>query len=218
MKRPMITVALLALSATACFAQSAGSPVGLLLKPWVTLALMLAGMMLLISQLMSLSPWGLSGMAGVFCLGAVVASYSLAEALAWTAAFLLIAGIGLLLVESRMLAGYAISGIAGLACLFLGLYSMLAVSGAIYAILASALITILAAIAFLVHLPQNPKWQAIGRRLQITVGHPYSRAVDHAQSEITGTGKAHIEHTPHTKPTMPEDESDDQQQIIRRDE
>ena len=183
--------------------------------PWLTLALMLTGMMLLISQLMSLSPWGWSGTAAVFCLGAVVASYSIAGALAWTAALLLIAGIGLLILESRVFAGYGISGIAGLACLFLGLYLMLAAWGILYASLASAMMTILAAIAFLVHLPQNPKWQMIGRRLQITIVHP--AAIEQGCAEITGTGKAQIKHTPHTKPTPTEEQSEDQQ-IIRREE
>jgi len=189
-----------------------------MIDPWLTLVLMFTGMMLLISQLMSLSPWGWSGTAGVFCLGAVIVSYSLAGALAWTAALLLIAGIGLLLIESRVLAGYGINGVAGLACLFLGLYSMLAAWGILYAALVSALMTVLAAVAFLVHLPQNPKWQMIGRKLEITVGHPYSRTAGHVEAEITGTGKTQIKHTPHTKPTVPEDESDDQQQIIRREE
>lgn len=188
-----------------------------MIDPWLTLALMFTGMMLLISQLMSLSPWGWSGTAGVVCLGAVIASYSLAGALAWTAALFLFAGIALLLVESRLFAGYAISGVVGLGCLFLGLHSMLAAWGIMYAALVSALMTILAAAAFLVHLPQNPKWQAIGRRLEISVGHPYSRAVDHTQAEITGAGKAQIKHTPHTKPVEKEEDSEDQQ-IIRRDE
>lgn len=215
MKHAILTIALLSV-ATACSAQS-GSPVGFLMNPWVTLILMSAGMMLLISQLMSLSPWGVSGTAGVFCLGTVVASYSLAGALAWTAALLLIAGIVLLLIESRVLAGYAISGIAGLTCLFLGLYLMLAAWGMLYASLASAMMTILAAIAFLVHLPQNPKWQMIGRKLEITVRRPYSTSVDKGCAEITGTGKAQIKHTPHTKPATTEEQSEDQQ-IIRREE
>ena len=216
MKRLFSTIALLGL-ATACFAQSAEGPLSLMVQPWVTLVLMLAGMMLLISQLMSLAPWGWSGTAAVVCLGAVLASYSLAGALAWTAALLLIAGVVLLLIESRVLAGYAVSGVAGLACLFLGLYSMLAAWGAIYAALASALITVLAVVAFLVHLPQNPKWQMIGRRLEISVGRSYSTAVDEGCVEITGKGKTQIKHTPHVKPAAPEDESDDQQ-ILRREE
>jgi membrane-bound ClpP family serine protease len=182
--------------------------------PWLTLALMLTGMTLLISQLMSLSPWGWSGTAAVFCLGAVVASYSIAGALAWTAALLLIAGIGLLIVESRVFAGYGISGMIGLGCLFLGLYTMLAAWGILYASLASAMMTILAAIAFLVHLPQNPKWQMIGRRLQITIAHP--AAVEQGCAEITGTGKAQIKRTTHVRPTA-EEKSEDEQ-IIRRDE
>lgn len=215
MKHAIVTIALLSV-ASACSAQS-GTPVGFLINPWVTLILMLTGMMLLISQLMSLSPWGVSGTAGVFCLGTVIASYSLAGAMAWTAAILLIAGIGLLLVESRVLAGYGISGIAGLACLFLGLYGMLAAWGIVYAVLTSALVTVLSAAAFLVHLPQNSKWRMIGRKLEITVGHPYSRTDGHAEAEITGIGKAHIEHTPHTKPMEKEEEPEDQQ-IIRRDE
>ena len=183
--------------------------------PWLTLALMLTGMMLLISQLMSLSPWGWSGTVAVFCLGTVVASYSIAGALAWSAALLLIAGIGLLILESRVFAGYAISGIIGLGCLFLGLYLMLAAWGILYAVLASTLTTVLAAIAFLVHLPQNPRWQMIGRRLQIRIAHP--AAIEQGGAEITGTGKAQIKHTPHTKPTPTEEQSEDQQ-IIRREE
>ena len=214
MRCTALTIALLGL-ATTCFAQT-GSAANLLLSPWLTLVLMLAGMMLLISQLMSLSPWGWNGAAGVVCLGAVFVSYSLAGAMAWTAALLLIAGIVLLLMESRVFAGYAISGIAGLACLFLGIHAMLAAWGTVYAILTAALITSLAIVAFLVHLPQNSRWQAIGRRLQISVGRSQSSIVQ-GQAEITASGKTQIKHTPHAKPTMPEDESADQQ-ILRREE
>ena len=187
-----------------------------MIDPWLTLVLMFTGMMLLISQLMSLDRWGWSGTAGVVGLGAVIVAYSIAGALAWTAALLLIAGIALLLIESRVLAGYGISGIIGLGCLFLGLYSMLAAWGVLYAALASALMTILAAAAFLVHLPQNPKWQMIGRRLQITVGR--SATLDKGSAEITGTGKAGIKHTLHVKPTEPEEEQSEDQQILRHDE
>ena len=213
MKRATLTIALLGL-ATACFAQSAEGSLSLVLNPWVTLALLSAGMILLISQLMSLSAWGWSGTAGVACLGAVIASYSLAGVLAWTAAILLIAGIGLLLLESRVFAGYGISGIAGLICLSVGLYSMLAAAGTLFAALAATFVTILAAIAFLVHLPQNPKWQMIGRKLDITMGRPHSMIG--GTVDITGTGKAQIKHTPHVKPAKSEESED--QQIIQREE
>lgn len=219
-------------------ASGAPSPQGVadfVLYPWVTVLLLFVGMMLLISQLMSIGGWGVTGTAGVFCLGVVLASHALAGAAAWFGVVLILAGIGLLLVESRVLPGYGVSGAAGLACLFVGCYLMLggAAAGVLFAILASALVTVLSAIAFLVHLPQNSAWQAVGRKLEMRVGRPYSTAVE-GRVEIAGAdslaaetqeisekesaGTSETDEAKKEKLAGTDTESDEEQQILGRDE
>ncbi len=200
----------------------------------MTVLLLFAGMMLLISELMHSGTWGVTGTAGVFCLGVVLASHALAGAAAWFGVVLILAGIGLLLVESRVLPGYGVSGVGGLACLFVGCYLMLggAAAGVLFAILASALVTLLSAIAFLVHLPQNSAWQAVGRKLEMHVGRPYSTAVE-GRVEIAGADSLAAEtqvSEPEPAGTLETDEakrqrlagtdseSDEEQQILGRDE
>jgi len=55
-----------------------GSLSGFVLNPWITPALVLLGMVLIIAELVSIGSWGATGTAGVLCLGAVVGSSILA--------------------------------------------------------------------------------------------------------------------------------------------
>ncbi len=158
------------------------------LNPWVTPALILIGMMLIIAELVSIGSWGATGTAGVACLGVVVGSSVLAGVAATLGIVLLLAGTALMLVESRVLPRRGISALAGLACLFMGLFWTLggASVGLAYAASVSALFTVLAAVAFLVHLPTNPSWAVAGRRVEVME--------QHRRTAANGTGHARITH------------------------
>ena len=184
---------------------------GFVLHPWVAALLVFVGMALVISEILSIGDWGVTGTAGILAVGSVVGSALVAGIAAWAGVALLLAGVGLVLVESRVLPGRAISGIAGLACMFLGMFWVLggASAGTLYAASVSALFVLMAAVAFLVHLPHNSAWRTVGRRLEISVGHPYG-----ALSEESD--RASQEQAPGRRSVRADDESDDDQQIIRR--
>jgi len=192
---------------------------GFVLHPWVTALLIFAGMMLVISEVLSIGSWGATGTAGILCVASVVGASVLAGVAAWTGVALLLAGVGLLLIESRVLPGRGISAIAGLACLFLGMYWTLggASAGMLYAAAMATLFTLMSAIVFLVHLPHNSAWHAVGRKLEMHVGHPYG---------AMGTGRVEIEtvspeppevleEQPGRRPVRTDSESDDDQQTVQ---
>lgn len=183
---------------------------GFVLNPWVTALLILVGMALVIAEILSIGDWGVTGLAGIASLGCVVGSAVLAGVAGWVGVTVLLAGVGLLLVESRALPGHGISGIAGLAGLFLGMYWVLggASAGVLYAASISAVFALMAAIAFLVHLPHNTAWRGVGRRLEISVGHPYGTMAEPRRSSREQAAK------PRT--TRTDSDSDDDQQTLRR--
>ena len=171
-----------------------GSLSGFVLNPWITPALVLLGMVLIIAELVSIGSWGATGTAGVLCLGAVVGSSILAGVAVTVGLALLLVGTALMLIESRVLPGKGISAVAGLACLFMGLYWTLggASVGVAYAASVSTLFTVLAAVAFLVHLPTNSAWAVAGRRVEMHEQH----------REVTGASTGHAAMT-HLEPEPP---------------
>jgi len=181
---------------------------GSVLNPWVTTLLILVGMALVIAEILSIGKWGVTGLAGIASVGCVVGSAVLAGVTGWVGLTVLLAGVGLLLVESRALPGHGISGIAGLIALFLGMYWVLggASAGILYAASVSAVFALMAAIAFLVHLPHNAAWRGVGRRLEISVGHPYGT--------MTEPRRSSREEAPGRRTTRTD--SDDDQQTLRR--
>lgn len=188
----------------------------LVLDPWVTALLIFAGMMLVISEVLSIGNWGATGAAGIMCVASVVGASLLAGVAAWTGIALLLAGVGLMLIESRVLPGRGISAIAGLACLFLGMYWTLGgvSAGMVYAAAMATLFTLMSAIVFLVHLPHNSAWHAVGRRLEMHVGNPYG-AIGTGRVEIECEPPEIAEKQPGRRPLRTDSESDDDQQTIR---
>lgn len=87
-----------------------------------------------------------------------------------------------------------------------------------------------AAVAFLVHLPQNSAWQAVGRKLEVHVGRPFGTTVDAGYVEIAGADSLSGEtqetaeksrDTQDTEQpkrlTRTDSDSDEQQQIVGHD-
>lgn len=222
-RRPVILLTLIgALVSAAGFCQNdlpiSGNPApgdvlarfaAFVLNPWVTALLILVGMALVIAEILSIGNWGLTGVMGIASVGCVVGSAALAGVAAWTGVAVLLAGVGLLLVESRALPGHGISGIAGVIALFLGMYWVLggASAGILYAASVSAVFALMAAIAFLVHLPHNTAWRSVGRRLQISVGHPYGTMAEPRRSSR--------EDAPGRRSTRTDSDDDDQQTLRR---
>lgn len=223
----LMATIMLMISAVEAFAQSAvpasdgglRSVADLVLHPWVTFILVSLGMALVIAELVSIGSWGVTGSAGVLCLGCVVGSSVLAGVVAWTGVALLLAGTALLLVESRILPGKGISVAAGLICLFLGMFWTL--GGAMYSALISAEFALMAAIAFLVHLPTNSAWQVAGRRIEVTGSCEGGTTAGHAEIKCLDETSPEPEISENKIPGHDADlgsrhsDDDDDQQIIR---
>ncbi len=156
------------------------------LNPWVTASLVVIGMALIISEIVSIGSWGLTGISGTLCLGAVTGA-GLVTGAGWMGAALLLVGLVLMMVESKVLPGRVVPGIAGLSCLFLGLYGLLAAGtvGTIYAASLSAVFALLAAVAFIVHLPTNPAWRVAGRQVHMSEKRSAVGALNHGHATIT---------------------------------
>jgi membrane-bound ClpP family serine protease len=211
------TKIVLAQSAARASGGASSAVIDFVLNPWVTSALMFLGMALIIAEFVSIGSWGSTGTAGVACIGCVVGSSVLAGVAATTGVVLLLVGTALMLVESRVLPGRGVSAVAGLACLFMGLFWTLGgvATGLAYAASISAMFTVMAAIAFLVHLPTNGAWSIAGRRVEMHEQHHEAVHTGHAritrlEPETTDEPiPGHDADLRHTK-------SDDDDQIVNR--
>ena len=219
----LIVTILVLISAEIALAQGgarASSAMDFVLNPWVTSALVFLGMALIIAEFVSIGSWGATGTAGALCIGCVVGSSVLAGVAATIGLVLLLAGTALMLVESRVLPGRGISAVAGLACLFMGLFWTLggASAGLAYAASISAMFTVMAAIAFLVHLPTNTAWSIAGRRVEMHQRHRQATQTGHAR--ITRLESEPSETTEEPIPGHDADyrrtKSDDDDQIVNR--
>jgi membrane-bound serine protease (ClpP class) len=165
----------------------------IILNPWVTILMLLAGMMLIISEVATIRTWG-GGLLGVLCVGLVLLSYVYAGIASWLGVVLLLSGAGLFLVEARVLPGHGISALGGTAGVSLGTYWTLggAASGLSFALSAALLVTALSVIAFLVYLPRSHAWRAMSSQVEVHVGTPGGVVRHIAESEAPADLKAEL--------------------------
>ena len=164
----------------------------IILNPWVTILMLLAGMMLIISEVATIRTWG-GGLLGVLCVGLVLLSYVYAGIASWLGVVLLLSGAGLFLVEARVLPGHGISALGGTAGVFLGTYWTLGGAASLtMALSAAILVTLLSIVAFLVYLPRSHVWRAMGSRVEVHVGTPRGVVQHIAESEAPADLKAEL--------------------------
>ena len=149
-----------------------------MLNPWVTAGILAAGMMLVVSEVMTSGRRGIVGAIGILCLGCVVISYSLAGIASWAGVLLMLAGVGLLLVEAHVLPGHGISALAGSVCVFLGTYGILGGALTVAHILISAMVAAFSMITLLVYLPRSCTWRTLAHNVDTTIASRTAVKVD----------------------------------------
>jgi membrane-bound serine protease (ClpP class) len=135
--------------------------------PWVTIALLVAGCLLLFHDLLTPLTWGVTGTLGVICLGAVFAAQIATGSAGWIGIILLLGGLALLLIETHLLPGHGMPAAFGLILLFAGMF--LALGGnerAGFALGVSTVLTVTAVFAFFAYLPKSPVWKKLGQEMQ----------------------------------------------------
>lgn len=134
--------------------------------PWITLALLVAGCLLLFHDLLTPLTWGVTGTLGVVCIGLVL----LAHAVSGLGVFILLAGVGLLLIETHLLPGRGMAALFGFGLIFTGMFlSLYKGAGQVstgFALGTATAVTLLSVVTFFAYLPKSPVWKQYGRELQ----------------------------------------------------
>jgi membrane-bound serine protease (ClpP class) len=171
-------LALLAAAATAAHAQGGAAAggaaaggweqlAGIITSPWVTIALLTVGCLLLFIELLTLHTWGLTGTLGVLAVGLVFAAHVTVGTAGWIGVVLFLAGLTFLLLETHVFPGHGIAAVAGLLLLFLGMFWALGGSeNAVFALAVSTILTVLSVIGFFAYLPKSPVWKTLGQQMQ----------------------------------------------------
>jgi membrane-bound serine protease (ClpP class) len=178
--------------AFAAFAQDGGptaAPLGywdraahVIVLPWTTIGLLVAGCLLLYHDLLTPKTWGLTGTLGVIAVGLVFAAQITIGDVGWVGVLLLLAGLAAILVEIHVLPGRG-SALGGFVLLYAGMFlSLGGAKNAVFALSVTTFLIVVTGIAFLAYLPKSPAWQHVGRHLQskqATLGDLLERPVLH---------------------------------------
>lgn len=159
---------------------------------WISGALIVLGMALLVSQLAVNREWGVSGLAGIVCLGDVLASSVISGTADWSGIALLTAGVGLLLIEARVLPGHGVSAFAGLVAIFFGVYSVFAVTaGMVFAIALAAIVSAMSFIALLAYLPKSAAWREMSMKIPVSMGRVSTSAIA-GNAQVSNKAVGHV--------------------------
>ena len=140
---------------------------GIITSPWVTIALLTVGCLLLFIELLTLHTWGLTGTLGVLAVGLVFAAHVTVGTAGWIGVVLFLAGLTFLLLETHVFPGHGIAAVAGLLLLFLGMFWALGGSeNAVFALAVSTILTVVSIIGFFAYLPKSPVWKTLGQQMQ----------------------------------------------------
>lgn len=135
--------------------------------PWVTIALLVLGCLLLFHDLLTPLTWGVTGTLGVLFVGTVFAAQLTVGEAGWLGVILLLGGVALLLVETHLLPGHGLAAVFGLMLLFAGMF--LALGGgekAAFSLGVSTVLTFVTVVAFFAYLPKSPVWKKIGQEMR----------------------------------------------------
>lgn len=135
---------------------------------WVTIVLLVIGILLIIAEVMTLHSWGIGGIIGAFVILIILTAHVIAGLGTWIGLALFFAGIGLVVLESHVIPGHGISAIFGLGLIFFGFFLALGSSGTTgtYSIIASLLATFGTVLSFFLYLPKSKVWNKIGQPMR----------------------------------------------------
>lgn len=135
--------------------------------PWMTIALLVVGCLLLFIDLLTPLTWGVTGTLGVLSVALVFAAHITAGTGGWVGIILFLGGLVFLLLETHVFPGHGIAAVAGLLLLFLGMFWSLGGSkNAAFALGVSTVLTIVSLIAFFAYLPKSPVWKKLGQEMR----------------------------------------------------
>ena len=133
---------------------------------WVTIVLIVVGLLLIIAEMMTLHSWGLGGAIGAIIILLILTAHVIAGLGTWIGLALFFLGVGFLVIETHFLPGHGVSAIVGLGLIFLGFFLALganAGTGGLVSVFAALLITIGTIVAFFLYLPKSKIWNKIGQ-------------------------------------------------------
>jgi membrane-bound serine protease (ClpP class) len=174
--RLLVAVLFVLCGALAAFAQDGGPSVAqagfwertahVIVRPWVTIGLLVAGCLLLYHDLLTPKTWGATGTLGVIAVGLVFAAQITVGDVGWVGVLLLLAGLAAILLEILVLPGRG-SALVGFVLLFAGMFlSLGGTKNALFALSVTAFLIVVTGIAFLAYLPKSPAWQQESQRIQ----------------------------------------------------
>jgi len=138
-----------------------------IVMPWVTVLLLVAGCLLLFHDLLTPLTWGATGTGGVTLIGLVFAANLTDHSRGWIGVLLLLVGLALLLAEIHIYPGHGLAAIGGLLFLFLGMFLALGgMRNAGFSLSVSGVLTVVALLSFFAYLPKSPVWKQIGREMR----------------------------------------------------
>ena len=136
-----------------------------IVNPWVTIGLLVAGCLLLYHDLLTPLTWGTTGTLGVLCVGLVFAAHVTVGGVGWLGVVLMLFGLAAVLLEIHVFPGHG-SALGGFILMFAGMFlSLGGTRNTAFALSVAACLTIVSGLAFLAYLPKSPAWQRIGRQL-----------------------------------------------------
>ncbi|MDX1934271.1 MAG: NfeD family protein [Capsulimonadales bacterium] len=174
--RWLLAVLCLVGSALACFAQettgTAASPpfwiqaANTVTIPYVTIALLVAGCLLLFHDLLTPTTWGVTGTLGVICMGVVFAAFIATGDRGWVGELLLLAGLAAVLLEVHVFPGFG-SALLGFVLMFAGMFLCLGgTRDPAFALSITAFLIAVSGLAFLAYLPKSPAWRELRIKMQ----------------------------------------------------
>ncbi|MHB1458530.1 MAG: PspA/IM30 family protein [Armatimonadota bacterium] len=140
----------------------------ILINPFVTFIVILAGMSLIIYQAADKKPYGIIGSMGLMLTGITYAAWMMAGTSGWTGIMISAAGVMLMYMESRITPGHGIFAVIGTALIFAGTYNIFGGSqnGVLFPMLMAILISGSSALAFIIHLPNNAAWKEMRKQIK----------------------------------------------------
>lgn len=139
----------------------------MILNPWTTIGLLVAGCLLLYHDLLTPRTWGVTGTLGVLCVGAVFAAQVKAGGVGWVGVVLMLLGLAAVLLEIHVFAGHG-SALGGFLLMYAGMFlSLGGTRNTAFALGVTTALTIVFGLAFLAYLPKSPAWKRIGMQLHL---------------------------------------------------
>jgi membrane-bound serine protease (ClpP class) len=137
-----------------------------IVQPWTTIGLLVAGCLLLYHDLLTPKTWGLTGTLGVIAVGLVFAAQITIGDVGWVGVLLLLAGLAAILIEIHVFPGRG-SALGGFVLLYAGMFlSLGGTKNAVFALSVTTFLILVTGIAFLAYLPKSPAWQKESQRIQ----------------------------------------------------